>query len=95
MKQAHRDAIEGLRHVGYLYSEWEGQFVGGLSRLKPETELSEKQIEQLERMAIKYRKVLARRGYLVPREILEPYYERRRQQKTPDSVKYHWVRERT
>lgn len=96
MMPYHFSTIRALNMgVTYLPGSWDKRFARDLQGLGEYDLLTPRQIEQLERMAFRYRKQLGRIGFTVSIEVLEPYFERQRQQKTPDNIKNHWVKDTT
>jgi hypothetical protein len=92
MEHYHYSTLQALKErVTFLPGSWDKRFVRDLSALGPWDVLTPKQIQQIERLAFRYRKQLNRRGFVIPLEVLEPYYERRRREPTPESIKNHWV----
>jgi len=93
MESYHYQTIQALeKRVTFLPGSWDKRFVRNVAALGEFDLLTVKQIEQVERLAFHYRKQLNRRGFIIPLEVLEPYYERRRKEHTPDNIRNHWVK---
>lgn len=96
MIRAHYDTIQALNcRVTFLPGSWDKRFARDMHRLGEYDLLTPRQQQQIERMAYRYRRQLNTRGFVIPIEVLEPHVDRLRQEKTPDNIKYHWVKERT
>jgi hypothetical protein len=85
--------ILALNACTMLPASWDKRFIRSLGVFVIDDSLSERQIEQLERMAFRYRKQLVwHMSAYDLQKVLEPYYERRRQEPTPEHIKNHWVK---
>lgn len=91
MDDFHYQAIQALWRCRFLPGSYDKRFIKDMAQLGPYDMLSIRQEQNIERLAYHYRKQLARVGYHAPPELLEPYFERKRQQKTPDKIKNFWV----
>jgi hypothetical protein len=93
MESYHYQTIQALeKRVTFLPGSWDKRFVRDVATLGEFDLLTPKQIEQIERLAFRYRKQLNRRGFVIPLEVLEPYVDRRRREPTPEHIKNHWVK---
>lgn len=93
MYPAYYRTIQALHHrVTFLPGSWDKRFARDMASLGEYDLLTERQQEQVERMAHRYRKQLTARGFVVPVEVLEPYVDRKRKEKTPEHIKNFWMK---
>lgn len=72
MSPEQQQLIAALARCTLTPASWDKRFARSLERLKPETELSQKQVEQLERLRQRYRRQLHRIAPALVADLTEP-----------------------
>lgn len=97
MLDMHYRCLQALKRCTFYPGSFDKRFVRDVSSLGEYDLLTIKQIEQVERLAFRYRKQLSKHGYHPPVELMEAYVGRVRAERaakhTPDEVKYYWAPE--